>query len=272
MTKIINKFKLNHVSGFHTSPLPATKVYENVDLQKLEILAENKGKSGIYCFTNTINGKKYIGSSVDLRRRFSQYFNINTLIRQSSMTICKSLLKYGYSGFSLEILEYCDLSELLTREKHFIDLVKPEYNISMNPSHPFLGRNHSDETRAKLSAFFKGKVYPERAGEKNAFFGKTHSDEIREIISKAKKGVSLPKFTEEHKLALSKALTGKNKGENSRLSKKVLVTNVLTNESTSYPSMRMAAESMNIRYSVISSFISRHQSKPYKGKYVFQVI
>ena len=28
-----------------------------------------KGKSGIYCFLNKINGNCYIGSSVDLRRR-----------------------------------------------------------------------------------------------------------------------------------------------------------------------------------------------------------
>jgi group I intron endonuclease len=125
-----------------------------------------------------------VGSSVNLGIRFSQYFNVNNLTRQNYMAICKSLLKYGYSGFYLEILEYCDSSELLTREKHFMDLLKPEYNISTEPSHPFLGRNHSDETRAKLSAFFKGKVYPDppppnprggwggegRAGENNPFF------------------------------------------------------------------------------------------------------
>jgi len=123
-----------------------------------------------------------------------------------------------------------------------------------------------------LSAFFKGKVYPERAGEKNPFFGKTHSDENRKKISETKKGISLPKFTEEHKSAISAALVGKNKGENSPLSRKILVIDVLTNESTSYPSMRVAAQSLNIKYSVISSFISRNQSKPYKGKYIFQAI
>jgi hypothetical protein len=65
---------------------------------------------------------------------------------------------------------------------------------------------------------------------------------------------------------------GKNKGENSPLSRKILVIDVLTNESTSYPSMRVAAQSLNIKHSVISSFLSRNQSKPYKGKYIFQAI
>lgn len=71
------------------------------------------------------------------------------------MPICSGLLKYGYSSFSLEILEYCDSSELLIREKHYFDLLKPGYNLSQDPSHPFLGRTHTDEGRAKLSAFFK---------------------------------------------------------------------------------------------------------------------
>jgi hypothetical protein len=31
-------------------------------------------------WTNLVNGKKYIGSSVDLRIRFLQYFNINQLV------------------------------------------------------------------------------------------------------------------------------------------------------------------------------------------------
>jgi len=33
-------------------------VYTNADSQKLEILAENKGKSGIYLWKNKKNGKE----------------------------------------------------------------------------------------------------------------------------------------------------------------------------------------------------------------------
>jgi len=62
------------------------------------------------------------------------------------MNIHRALLKYGYSNFSLEILEYCDFSELLKREKYYIDLLLPEYNIPQEPSAPMLGRMHSEET------------------------------------------------------------------------------------------------------------------------------
>ena len=112
---------------------------------------ENKGKSGIYRWKNLINGNTYIGSSIDLRFRFSNYFNVNYLERNVSMRICRALLKYGYYKFSLENLEYCDSNLCLEREKHYIDLFKPEYNISQHPSSPFLGLLLSNEALAKMS-------------------------------------------------------------------------------------------------------------------------
>lgn len=45
------------------------------------------------------------------------------------MLIYKSLLKYGYSNFKLEILEYCDLSDVIKREQYYINNLNPEYNI-----------------------------------------------------------------------------------------------------------------------------------------------
>jgi len=65
------------------------------------------------------------------------------------MTICKALVKYGYSEFSLVIIEYCDPENCVEREQYYIDTVEPEYNILK-----FAGSNkgfkHSEETLAKL--------------------------------------------------------------------------------------------------------------------------
>ena len=88
--------------------------------KKLKILAENKGKSGIYMFNNFINGKYYIGSSDNLAIRFSAapaYFNVNYLIRNKNMAICCALLKYGYSNFTIRIISYCEPEKCLEREK-----------------------------------------------------------------------------------------------------------------------------------------------------------
>ena len=60
-------------------------------------------------------------------------------------------MKYGYSNFSLEILEYCSSSEAISREQYYIDLLKPAYNILLVAGSR-LGSKHSEETKAKISA------------------------------------------------------------------------------------------------------------------------
>jgi len=116
-------------------------------------------------WTNNINNKRYIGSSDNLKRRFSEYFNTNYLLKHNYMAICCALLKHGYSNFSLEILEYFEVSELLIREKHYWDIFNPEYNISKETGAQMSGRNHSDETKKIISEANKG--------ENNPMFGKT---------------------------------------------------------------------------------------------------
>ena len=159
--------------------------YFNADTQKVQIFKENKGKSGIYMWRgalNTISGKRYIGSSVNLTQRFYAYYNANLLMRDNSMIINKALLKYGYSNFSLEILEYCEPSKcrVLEREQYYIDLLKPEYNISLTARAPMTGRNHSELTKIIMSG---GQI-----GEGNSFYGKIHNEETLKKMSEARKG------------------------------------------------------------------------------------
>lgn len=46
------------------------------------------------------------------------------------MIIYKALLKYGYAGFRLEILEYCSPDILPAKLQYYLNTLKPEYNIS----------------------------------------------------------------------------------------------------------------------------------------------
>src|SRR5438270_6750753 len=70
-------------------------------------------------------------------------------LSQGSSAIYGALLKYGYSNFSLDILEYCEPSLLISREQYYMDLIKPEYNI-LNMAGNRLGSKHSDTTKAKM--------------------------------------------------------------------------------------------------------------------------
>lgn len=45
------------------------------------------------------------------------------------MAIKLALLKYGYSNFSLDILEFCEISNPRVREIYYFDLLYPKDNI-----------------------------------------------------------------------------------------------------------------------------------------------
>ena len=67
--------------------------------------------------TNIITMKSYIGSSVHLSRRFKDYFR-SYLLREghkNNSIIYRALLKYGYSNFRLDIIEFCDKNVLIKR-------------------------------------------------------------------------------------------------------------------------------------------------------------
>ncbi len=130
--------------------------YSNADRLKKQIIKDSKGKCGVYRWTNNENGKSYIGSSVNLLKRFYDYYGLNYLTRhEKSSNICKSLLKYGYSAFTLDILEFCERADVREKEQYYMDLLKPDYNILPKAGSLlgyWLGREHSKETRAKIGA------------------------------------------------------------------------------------------------------------------------
>lgn len=98
---------------------------------KKVILKDNTGKAGIYNpgFTNKTTGGIYVGQSIDLRKRFLNYFNRpgSYMNKRNELVINRALIKYGYSNFSpgLTILEYCDKSDLEVRELHYFDTLSP---------------------------------------------------------------------------------------------------------------------------------------------------
>nr|QCW06914.1 hypothetical protein [Drechslerella brochopaga] len=134
------------------------KLYANANIQKSDIIKENKGISGVYMWENKENGYKYIGSSEILSRRFLQYYNTKHLLKNSYMVIYRALLKHGYSNFSLSILEYCEADKCLEKEQYYINLLKPEYNI-LPTAGSNLGYKHTEQARSKIAAARKGKKH-----------------------------------------------------------------------------------------------------------------
>lgn len=79
----MKKFKRINTDSSSSSSVIPVKSYSNADSMKLQILKDNRGKSGIYRWTNKINGKTYVGRSIDLYTRFRNYFSINHLMHPS---------------------------------------------------------------------------------------------------------------------------------------------------------------------------------------------
>lgn len=67
------------------------------------------------------------------------------------MVINKALNKHKHSNFTLEILEYCEKENVITREQYYLDLFaeSPKYNI-LPIAGSSLGYKHSEETLIKM--------------------------------------------------------------------------------------------------------------------------
>lgn len=98
------------------SEINYVKVYKDAYLMRKIFLEDNKGKSGIYMLTNKLTNHIYIGQSRDISKRFTNYFNPTYIKSKDNFMVSRALIKYGYSNFSITILEYCDKSDLMIRE------------------------------------------------------------------------------------------------------------------------------------------------------------
>jgi len=241
------------------------KTYNNPETQKLDILKENREKSGIYLWENKINGNFYVGSSTNLSLRLIKYFNSNHLLNYANMNICNALLKHGHPNFSLYVLEYCESDKCLQREQYYIDLLNPPYNI-LRIAGSSLGYKHSEKAKGKIVKSKKDKTHSAEwianfvasvKGRKSPMKDKKHTENTLIKMSEAKKG-------KKHFLygKVRRFIAGSPTIE-------IIVKNVLCNNCTTYSSITEAATALGIKQSTISSYLSRNQQSPYKGRFVF---
>jgi GIY-YIG catalytic domain/NUMOD3 motif len=180
------------------------------------------------------NGKYYVGSSVDLRYRFYDYFSKSYFDKSGNTIIANAISKYGLKAFEFVILEFTEKEEVLSREQFFIDTLKPEYNI-LKIAGCTLGFKPTVETRAKLS---------------KAALGRIHSLETRAKISESQK----------------------NNKNNPGLP--LLIKDLETNITTEYVNMTQAARELGFSRSTISMGLKNNNATPFivKGRYEINLI
>ena len=239
---------------FNMGILPVV-TYDNVEIQRDQILQENSGKCGVYCLTNITNKKTYVGSAINLRTRFYVYYSTSRLTK-SNMAIYKAILKYGYSNWKLEILEYCDPKDVLVREQYYIDSLKPEYNILSTAGSSF-GYKHTEETLGK----FKLRVLSDeaRANLAASATGRVLSEDTKAKISAARSGIKLSVETRAKLSAATAAIHGVS----------VNVTNIETGDTEQFSTMTGAARYLGVSRTTIKNIV--RTGKIFRGSYSIEL-
>jgi len=92
------------------------------------------------------------------QKGLSDYYSTTYMedaLKRGRSHIYRALLKNGHSTFSLTILEYCSPEKCIEREDFYLSTENHEYNILEKAGSP-LGRNHSEETKQKISDSMSG--------------------------------------------------------------------------------------------------------------------
>lgn len=162
--------------------------------------------SGIYEIVNTLSGKRYVGSAVNLRIRRSQHFTRLRHGKHHSRYLQNAWDKYGEDAFVFRVISRCAPDQLLSEEQREIDR-KSEYNMT-KAAGSCLGRVLSEETKAKIAAAHTGKKHAPRSEEHRrnisaALKGKPKSASTMTALQAARRAYE---FTDEDKAARSEGM------------------------------------------------------------------
>ncbi len=209
---------------------------------KLEIPEQYKNGSGVYSITNTIDGKRNIGSTSDFYKRFFAGNGHISLLRNNkhfNSHLQSAWNKYGEIAFKIELLELCPVQDLFKRELYFItkfggidsgllyNLTMPDINspcghlsqLTKNKiSQSNMGRKRTEESKKKMSKCHIGKKLSEETKRKIGEASKGHK-----LSAEAKRKIGLSasqrnmgnlyclgrKFSEETKKKMSDSHKGK---------------------------------------------------------------
>ena len=115
---------------------------------------------GIYEILNKSDNKRYVGSSTSIENRRAQHFAYLRGNYHPNRHLQSAFNKYGEENFKFTILEQCDETTILDREKYYISIFsvlddKFGYNLAPEPGCGSRGFKWSDKSKFKLSNSLK---------------------------------------------------------------------------------------------------------------------
>ena len=140
---------------------------------------------GIYKIISPSN-KIYIGETINFQQRFKKYLNLSCKGQQK---LYNSFIKYGVENHIFEVIEICEIENLMSRERYWQDYydVLSDKGMNLKLTSSFDKKQQfSKETIDKRKNTLKerGGLY----GERNPMYGKKHSECTKDKIRKKQTG------------------------------------------------------------------------------------
>lgn len=180
----------------------------------------NQIRSGIYMIYCDGNGRRYVGSSVDIHKRWKDHRITLKRGRHGNQHLQNAYNKYGYKAFTYSILEEVSRDRLIEREQFWMDLLKPEFNIAPFARATGLGLSPSEERRSKIAESNRRhwkSLTPEQRAERAMMATHPHTEATKRLLSE-KSTANNPRNwlgkhrSEETKLKIAESLTGHKNG------------------------------------------------------------
>lgn len=165
----------------------------------------------IYVRTNLVNGKQYVGQTVDFKSREREWRCYKA--EYAGDYINNARKKYGIENWSVEILKVCgDEDDLNKLEEYYIKKLNTRRPFGYNLTDGGYGnKGHivTETTKQKISETLKGKY----VGEKSWTYGRKLTEVQKQHLREIHLG---KKLSEEHKKKIGEGNKGKKISEETR--------------------------------------------------------
>jgi group I intron endonuclease len=146
----------------------------------------------IYKITNTVNGKVYIGQTVQTNPKMRWYAHLADARRGKKSYLLDSIRKYGDKSFVWEIVDIAtSVDELNAKEEQWLNHYRTQGIIVYNNREAGGNKTHSPESIEKMKAAQKLRHATTKVGgwkrrDGGPMKGKAHNNETKQKMSQAR--------------------------------------------------------------------------------------